>query len=273
MSELFRKVAKLTISNRQLESPPMDLEFDQKINVRTPPVTEVKLYNPNEDTIETVSKINLGVGPTVKIDAGFENEHGVCVNGYVSSFHVKKEAVDKILTFQVTDAGNNLSATMNKTYINQQADVILKDLITKAGIEVDAITLGIPKLYEYFTAMDFGSALRNICEETLSAYYYENGVMTIIPEDFQPANISQGFNFIYLLSANTGLVNVPEKALVAGMAGIQFQTLFLYNLHAGSIVKIESKYKFANGRFAIQNGVKRFSSFGKSECEFKAIML
>ena len=104
MSKLFSKVCTLTMSGRQYTYPPFDIEFDQKIAAGVPAITEVKLYNPNEDTITAISKINnAGIGPAVVIDAGFEEIHGVCVNGYVTTFNVKKDHVDKVLNFQDRD--------------------------------------------------------------------------------------------------------------------------------------------------------------------------
>jgi len=267
MAQLFRKYAKLQIGNRQFTYPPVDIEFDQKISVQSIPMTEVKLYNPNEDTISMISKFNnYGYGPQITIDAGYEELHGVCANGYVAKYDVKKESVDKILTFHVADQTLTIGFQINKTYKNQSAETILKDMFSKVGIKNDIITLGKTKIYASFTAMEFNSSLINILKDTNSMYFCENGVMSIYPGI--PVKTTQ---FVYLLSPDTGLVNIPEKSLVGGMSGIKFQTLFLYNLHAGSVFKMQSSHM--KGTFKIWSGKKRFSSFQKSECEYEAITI
>jgi len=264
MSKLFSKVCTLTIGDRQLSYPPIDIEFDSKLAISQPPSTEVKLYNPNEDTISTVAKIVNGYGPTVSIDAGFEEWHGECVNGYVTAYSVKKEHTDKILTFQVTDSGNKFEKIINKTYLNQNADVILKDMISAVGVKNDSITIGTNKFYKTFTAKMFSDALATILKDTASISYYQNGFMTI-----QPKTLTTKQKYGYSLSLNSGLINVPEKALINGVDGIKFQTLYLFNLYAGSIFKIDSRT--AQGLYQIQTGTKKFSSFGKAECEFYAV--
>jgi hypothetical protein len=264
--KLFNKVCTLTIGNREYKYPPFDIEFDQKIGES--PVTEVRLYNPNEDTVTAVSKINAaGEGPKVAIDAGYSEIHGVCVNGYVTTFNIKKERMDKVLIFQVKDAANKLIRVINKTYNNQSAANVLKDLVSIAGVTCDTIQLGIDTVnYKSFTASTFDWALEIILKDTKSKAYYNNGFMSVLPASFK-TKPKEG----YILSKDSGLINVPERAIVGGIAGIRLQTLFLFNLNLGNIFKLDSKYTNINGTYQIAVGKKKFSSFQRSFCDFEAV--
>lgn len=264
MSKLFNKVCTLTIGDRQYTCPPFDVEFDQKIGGS--PVTEVKLYNPNEDTITAVSKISSsGIGPLTIINAGYKELRGDCANGYITSFNVKKEQIDKVLTFHIMDAANKIEKIINKTYISQNAESVLKDLLSLAGVSYEKIQLGLNNVnYKTFTAKAFGDALKVILADTESKDYYNNGIMTI-----QPKSYTTKPNWGYVLSKTSGLINVPERSIVLGMSGIRFQTLFLYNLYQGSIFKMDSKN--VQGTYQVIVGKKKFSSFQKTICDFEAI--
>lgn len=267
MSKLFAKVCKLQIGGREINYPPMDMELDIKIAMTAVTTAEVKLYNPNEDTISEIAKIKNGVGSNVKIYAGYAEHHGVCVDGYITTFSVKKEHVDKIITFQVTDAGNQFDKTINKTYLNQSASSIVSDLISIVGANKDKIELGRTNVfYKSFTAKRYNDALASILADTESISYYQNGVLTI-----QPKTLTTKQKYGYLLSPSTGLINVPEKTIIETREGMKFQTLFIFNLYAGTIVRLDSKN--VKGDYQIMTGKKKFSTFAKSECEWEAVQI
>ena len=262
MSQLYKRVATVNIGGREFKSPPFSIEFEQKVVIGALTMTELRLYNPNKDTIKSAEGKKIGNytdGPQVTIDAGYEDDHGTCTLGKSASYEVKQNKADTILTMKIYDEtskwANSVIAT---TYKNQSASGLIRSMASMVGISTDSIKVGTDKTYPTFTAMYFRDALCKLCNDTGSEFFFQNGVLTV------QSKTTPGTANAILLNSGTGLIGVPEKSQI----GIKFKTLFLYKLMGGSIVKIESKNY--NSAFKIISGKKTFSTFGKSECEFEA---
>jgi hypothetical protein len=263
MSQLYKRVATINIGGREFKCPPFDIEFEQKVVIGALTMTECRLYNPNNDTIKAAEGKKTGNytdGPQVTIDAGYEDDHGTCVLGKSATYEVKRSKADTILSMKIYDETSRwANAVIATTYKNQSASSIIKAIASKVGIKTDAVSVGTDKTYTTFTAMYFRDALQKLCNDTGSELFFQNGVLTV------QSKTAKGTARAVLLNTGTGLIGVPEKS----QNGIKFQTLFLYKLMGGSIVKIESKNY--NSAFKIITGKKTFSTFGKSECEFEAV--
>jgi hypothetical protein len=265
MSRLFNKYCSITIGDspgRKFEYPPFDIEFEQKSAPGAPTTTTAKLYNPNDDTIAIGTPKLSGKAwtfPQIIIDAGFDEEHGTCIVGSIFAAETKRQRADRIFEMKISDATNKWrNAIINYTYKTATATIIINDMLSRVGMYSDKIQLGEEKTYKTFTASYLSSAIETICRDTKSEIYFKNGMILIQPK------ASPRTRNIILLNENTGLLNRPEKT----STGIKFQTLFLYNLNIGDFAKIESKN--INGVYSIFNGVKKFSTFQSSECEFEA---
>jgi hypothetical protein len=263
MSKLFKRVATITIGTREFKCPPFDMEFEQKVGVGSLTSTECRLYNPNKDTIKAAEGKKIGSyidGPQVTIDAGYEAEHGTCVTGKSASYEVKQNKADTVLSMKIFDEttkwANSIIAT---TYRNQTASSIIQSMTSKIGITTDSVQVGTDKTYTTFTALYFRHALQKLCNDTGSEFFFQNGILTV------QSKTKPGTANALLLTPTTGLIGVPEKS----QNGIKFKTLFMHKLQGGSIVKIESKN--LNSVYKIITGKKKFSTFGKSECEFEAV--
>ncbi len=249
---------------RVFESPPFSIEFEQKIAGGVPNGITARLFNPNPDTISAAMPKKTGgvyQMPQVIIDAGYEDEHGVCVLGQIYAAEIKRKSADASLELKISDQTSKWSgAVINKTYQKMTATAIINAILGEVGITPGSIKLGKEKRYEKpFAVGSLSWALGQICRDTESDLYFSSGVVNIQPKT--PA----GTKTAAFLSSGSGLVGRPEKTNI----GIKFQTLFLYKLNGGSLVKIESKN--INGLYSIVSGTKKFSSFQGAECEFEAV--
>jgi hypothetical protein len=267
MAELFNKVCTMTIGDspgRVFKSPPFSLGFEQKIAGGVANATTAQLYNPNPDTIAAATPKNVGGVmrmPQIIIDAGYEDEHGVCILGQIYATEVKRQGSNVILEMKISEqTAKWTGAIINKTYVKMTATAIIYAMLGEVGIAPGSVKVGKEKTYKTpFTAGTLSWALQQICRDTDSTLYFGAGVVTIQPKT--PA----GTKMAVFLNSGSGLLNRPEKTSI----GVKFQTLFLYKLGGGSLVKIESKT--INGLYSIVAGSKKFSTFQNSECDFEAV--
>lgn len=265
MAELFNRVCTMTIGDdpgRKFEGPPFSIDFEQKLAAKVPNATTAHLYNPNDDTVAAATPKKVGnviKNPQIIIDAGYENEHGVCVLGQIYATEIKRQGPNRILELKISDFTSKwIYAIINQTFVKMSATKIINSILGIAGIASDNVEVGKEKVYQSFTASTLSWALTQICRDTESDFFFKAGIITIQPK------APKGMKTATRLNSSTGLLNRPEKT----SRGIKFQTLFMYDLTGGSLVQIESKN--INGVYSIFNGSKKFSSYSNSECEFEA---
>jgi hypothetical protein len=259
---LFNRYAELNIGGRLFSSPPFSIEFDQTLKIGRLTQTKAKLYNPAPDTIERVEPRIEGRTKTfteVIIDAGYDSDFGTAVLGLIHDYKVIKKSPDIILEMTIGDAtekwiNNLVSKSWKKTF----ASIILNEIINDAGITTD-ISLGTDKQYRTFSARTLKGAIQKISKDTDSEYYFKNGILKIEPK--QPLRTRQ----VLFISPTSGLLDKIEKT----KKGFKFKTLFFYKLQMGDIVQIEDK-NTPKSTVRLVTGKKKFSSFGKAECEFEA---
>jgi hypothetical protein len=262
MAKLYNRIAQLNINGRQFDYPPFSIAFDQTVAIGVPSSTSVRLYNPAPDTIKAAEAIKQGSSyeyPRIVIEAGYVENYGTCVLGEISDYKVKTSGPDKILEMKISDKTKDwANAIINKTWVNTRASVIIGSMLEQVGIELSSIGLGTDKLYNKLTVSYLREGLNKIVKDTNSEYNFINGIIEINPK-------VPSLKKVIKLSYKNGLIGKPEKT----QGGIKFKTLFLYQLNSGSFVNIS--ITDINNNFKIKKGKKKFSTFGKAECEFEAI--
>lgn len=260
MAELYKRIAEVRIGSRVFSYPPFSIEFDQTIKIGTPTTTILKLYNPNPDTIKACETKGSGASkqyPQVTIKAGYENESGTCVIGYIYDYEVKKTGADRVLECKISDQTLAWqTAVINKTYRQTLGSAIIRDILSTVGITAE-VSLGSDKQYPTFTATTFRSAVTKIIKDTNSEYYFKNGTFTA-----QPKTKKNTLN-VYSITPQTGLLEVPKKT----QAGWAFKSLFLFKLNAGDYVKLTTEK--VDAVLKLTSGKKQFSTFGDAVCEWE----
>jgi len=260
---LFNKVAKVNIGGRLFSYPPFTIEFEQTMSMGSLESTVAKLYNPSPDTIKTAESKKQGrtrVYTQITIEAGYEDDYGTTVLGEIMAHKVKKHGADIILEMNIGDkTGIWANSIIMKSYNNQNASVIIDDMLSTVGITGE-ISLGSDKTYKTFIAKTFREAMKNIAKDTESIFYFKNGQLKM-----ESSTYNRERQVLYI-SPSTGLIDRIEK----NEKGFEFKTLFFHKLSTGDIVQIEDS-RTPKATVKLTEGRKHFSTFGKSECEFKAV--
>jgi len=262
MSRLYNRVAQLNVNGREFNYPPFSIEFEQNVAVGSLSSATVKLYNPAPDTIKAAEGIKEGRSftyPYLTVDAGYSDNFGTCIIGEISDYKVSQSGADKILEMKVSDKTKDwANALINKTWKNTRANVIIRSMLATIDIDIGDINLGDNKLYTNLSVMYLRDGLKKIMKDTLSEYNFNSGVIEINPKTPTLKKVIQ-------LTYTSGLIGKPEKT----QSGLKFKTLFMYQLNSGSIVNIVTNT--INKNFKIKKGVKKFSTFGDSYCEWEAV--
>lgn len=260
MSELYKRVASVTLGSKKINYPPFSIEFEQTLALGVISSTICRLYNVGKFTIQEAEQKKIGgkiIFPQIIIDAGYEFNFGTCVLGKVYNYKILDQGMDKVLELKISDeTAKWRNAIINESFRMTQASTILSIVLNKVGISNTGVILGTDKLYESFIATTLRDAIDKITKDTNSEWFFKNGIITIQPITPQIKNV-------FLLNKNTGLLGKPEK--ITG--GIRIRTLFLHQLNIGDIIKVQSK-EF-NTNFKIRRGMKVFSNFAESFCEFE----
>lgn len=258
---LFKKVCELNIGGDLFTYPPFSIEFEQSFSMSSPAVTKARLYNPAPTVIRKAEGKKKGETrefASVEIKAGFESDYGNVLTGEISDYRVYRQGVDTVLELTIGDLTGTLSnADIGKTYKNQNMSAIITDLIKQAGAK-GKVTITDDKMLKAFTAGDFKGSFENLVKESGAQYYIKDGVIIV---ESEPVKRSVAF-----ISPESGLIGGIEKSL----EGYKFKTLFLYKIRGGDVVQIKDNF-FDKTFVQITEAKKKFSSFGQSECEFKAV--
>ncbi|TGK04167.1 hypothetical protein EHQ53_03195 [Leptospira langatensis] len=262
MSQLFNRVAKVSIAQREFSYPPFSIEFTQEQKIGNLQSATLKLYNPSPETIQAFEPQKKGAGkvfPKVTVNAGYKEESGTVILGEAIGFKVSLDGVDRVLEVNISDSATKWgTAIINKSYKKMKASAVIKDACKAAGITTGSVELGTDKTYDSITLGKFASSIGKIASDTESEYYFANGQLTV-----QPKNPKKSKAIV--LNSSSGLLGKPEKTA----KGYKIKTLFLYNLRIGMIVKIE--FQDMNMTAKIVKGKKDFSTFGEASCEFEVM--
>jgi len=262
---LFNRYAELNVGGRLFTAPPFSIEFEQTLKIGRLTQTKAKLYNPAPDTIKLAEPKISGRTKTfteVIINAGYDDDYGTAVLGLIHDYKVINKGPDVILQMTIGDATNKwINTLVSKSWKKTFASSILNEILSDVGITAEII-LGSDKQYRTFSARTLKGAINKISKDTDSQYYFKNGIFKIEPKT--PATDRQ----VLFISPTSGLLNKLEKT----KGGWKFKTLFFYKLQMGDIIQIEDKNTPASTVRLIK-GKKKFSSFGKANCEFEAIQL
>ena len=258
----FKKYCSLKIGTQLFTYPPFSIEFEQTLNQGTPATTKVRLYNPNSDTIKAAEGKPKGKTkqyPEIQIDAGFEDDHGLVCVGEINDFKVSRPEADTILELTVGDiTGDYANLNIGKTFNNMNMGSIMESVIKEAG-KVGKVVVGKIKNIKSYTAGNFKDTLQNLATESGSVVRFKNNEIHVEPEDMNKRSIAY-------ISPVSGLIGGIEK----DSKGYRFKTVFMYNVGGGDVVQIEDNY-IEKINVKIVEGKKTFSTFGNSDCEFRAI--
>lgn len=103
---LFRRVTKVSIGNMKFDGDDLEIRFNVPFDDDSKPnVSTLQIYNLTDNTINKITK-----GSNVSLNAGYKDDHGLIVEGKITSVVTKYEGVDKITTIKFKE-GKDYSGT------------------------------------------------------------------------------------------------------------------------------------------------------------------
>ncbi|MGA4517196.1 phage protein [Solibacillus silvestris] len=255
MSAQFGRVAEFLCNGRTFSSNDFRIEF--RVDFDDDPTSntsEVTIYNLSDSTISTLKK-----NTKVTLNAGYKNDKGVIMSGYISKVITERDGTDHPTTIHVIDSqAPSSDKTTNKTYKKGvKASFILKDLAKILGMKVSVLQLPNDRAYTrgYYingSIMDVMKAMSKDCGSNL---YINKGNLHISPKG--PAK-SGGSAATFTLSSDTGLIGSPqpfeeETDDKKGRKGFKVKSLLQYRINTASTIQLNSKH--VSGRYTVTKGV------------------
>jgi len=209
----------------------------------------VEIYNLSKDSINKIMK-----GQQLTISAGYQEDVGVILTGYITKVFTNFEGVDKITEITVLDSKKlDEKRTENRAFKkNIKASQIIDALLPVIGIPVAVIKLPEDKTYPkgYTADGKITSTIQEVANDSGASFYRKKGQAYIRP-------LTEGDDTSFTLSSDTGLIGSPspfEENGVNGktISGYTLKCLLQYRISTASIIKLQSKN--VSGQFRVKRG-------------------
>ncbi|NYV68126.1 hypothetical protein HYI36_22880 [Bacillus sp. Gen3] len=251
MSKQFGRIVEFLCNGRTISSNDFRIEFRVEFDDDPKPNTsEIVIYNLSESTINSLKKNNR-----VTLNAGYQNDKGVILSGYISKVLTRRDGTDHPTTIYVTDSQPlDTDKTANKSYKKGvKASYILRDLAKVLGVKLAALELPNDKTFSrgYYVNGSILDVIRAIARDCGSDYYFNHGNLYIRPR--KVGDITQ-----FVLNSDTGLIGSPEPFEEEtddkkGRKGYKVKSLLQYRMNTASIIQLDSMY--VKGRYRVKKGV------------------
>lgn len=244
--EQFKHSVEVKIGERTFESSKLHIEFDVPFDDDADPNESViRIYNLSENSINQLQRNQV-----VTINAGYEGDVGVLMQGRVSYVSTRKQGPDIVTSVYAID-GPDLSGVKieRKAFAKgTKASTILKSLVPLLKLPVASFILPKDKSYPkgYSLSGKIADNLASVAHDCGASFYVNRGKLYIRP-------LAVGDDAQFILKTDTGLIGSPEYFQDDdGMKGYSIESLLQYRITTGSIIDIESR--FAKGRFRVRRG-------------------
>ena len=229
---LFRRNIIVQTGNVSINSDDLDLEFDVEFDDDTEAnESEIILYNLSDTTIQNIKK-----GEKVTLTAGYKEDTGIILSGFISHVKTVFDDLDKVTTVKVIDSVDRIERKIeNLAYAKgSKASTILNDLLTKVGLPVAKFS--IKRDYVYKDGLTVNAGLM----ETIKKQAQVCGVSTYISKgQIYVQAISEGEDVNFTIEVDT-------------VKGYEVTMLLQHRISTGSILNIKSKN--VNGKYRVREG-------------------
>ncbi len=217
---------------------PIAMDFKNSFSIKGSDSTTAHIYNPSKETIESVEP-KAGLNQTIAIDAGYEDDHGLCVFGEIYEFSVNNTGIDRILEMKIHDSTTKWANTrVSKTWPeNTKASTVIKDLTGIFGLDLGKTEVGADKVFPRGVSFNvkLKKALEQMAKETGSDFFLRNSRLY-----FQSA-LDKGIKTGVILNEANGLIGRPESRIINNEARWIIKSLFNYKIGPGELIRVESK--------------------------------
>lgn len=249
---LFKRNVMVKTGNVSINSNDLDLEFDVEFDDDTEAnESEIILYNLSDTTIQNIKK-----GEKVTLTAGYKEDTGIILSGFISHVKTVFDDLDKVTTVKVIDSVDRIERKIeNLAYAKgSKASTILNDLLTKVGLPIAKFSTKRDFVYKDGLTVDAGIM------ETIKKQAQVCGVSAYINKgQIYVQSISEGDDTNFSLSVDTGLISLSEfeeeisaEEYKDAVKGYEVTMLLQHRIGTGSILNIKSKN--VNGRYRVREG-------------------
>lgn len=249
---LFKRNIMMKTGNVSINSNNLDLEFDVEFDDDTEAnESEIILYNLSDTTIQNIKK-----GEKVTLTAGYKEDTGIILSGFISHVKTVFDDLDKVTTVKVIDSVDRIERKIeNLAYAKgSKASTILNDLLTKVGLPIAKFSIKRDFVYKDGLTVDAGIM------ETIKKQAQVCGVSAYINKgQIYVQSISEGDDTNFSLSVDTGLISLSEfeeeisaEEYKDAVKGYEATMLLQHRISTGSILNIRSKN--VNGRYRVREG-------------------
>lgn len=249
---LFKRNIMMKTGNVSINSNNLDLEFDVEFDDDTEAnESEIILYNLSDTTIQNIKK-----GEKVTLTAGYKEDTGIILSGFISHVKTVFDDLDKVTTVKVIDSVDRIERKIeNLAYVKgSKASTILNDLLTKVGLPIAKFSTKRDFVYKDGLTVDAGIM------ETIKKQAQVCGVSAYINKgQIYVQSISEGDDTNFSLSVDTGLISLSEfeeeisaEEYKDAVKGYEVTMLLQHRVGTGSILNIRSKN--VNGRYRVREG-------------------
>lgn len=238
---LFRRNIIVQTGNVSINSNDLDLEFDVEFDDDTEAnESEIILYNLSDTTIQNIKK-----GEKVTLTAGYKDDTGIILSGFISHVKTVFDDLDKVTTVKVIDSVDRIERKIeNLAYANgSKASTVLRDLLSKVGLPIAKFSIKRDFVYKDGLTVDAGIM------ETIKKQAQVCGVSAYISKgQIYVQSIGEGDDTNFSLSVDTGLISLSEfeeeinaEEYKDKVSGYEVTMLLQHRISTGSILNIKSK--------------------------------
>lgn len=254
--EVMTENMKFSMDNFNIEAT---VPFD---NDALPNEAEVKIWNLSDSTINNIKR-----GKVLMMNAGYREDSGVILHGYISNVKTERPGADKVTTIYVLDS-EDLSKREVKEIAYAKgtlASHIIKEMARYIGLPVAQMQLNQDYRYEdgYTAKGQITEIISKVAKDCGTSVYINKGKLYI-------RSLRRGGDSVFRLNKGTGLIGSPEYFDNNGAKGYNVKSQLQYRITTASVIDLESV--LFKGRLHVRSGTHQISRAGDFVTEMEALL-
>lgn len=233
MSSFFKRVAELIVGQNKWTYPELHMSYKVPFDyTNVPTISEISIYN-----LSAASIAELEVGQQIVFNAGYEGDIGTVLSGVVKEVFTEKEGSDIKTTIRAINVTNQyLDTNLNTTYAEgTAANFIILDILKYLGLSPNLLQLKEDIIYPNGLSVSGKviDILTEVVEDCGSTVIIRNSSIEIMID-------TEGIETGYLLSSETGLLNINKIDKSTNFAQYKVEMLLNHAVQARSLLQIDS---------------------------------
>lgn len=259
----FGRVCEVMTENMKFSMDDFNIEasvpFD---NDALPNEAEIKIWNLSDTTINNIKSKKV-----LMMNAGYREDAGVILHGYISSVKTDRSGVDKVTTIYVLDS-EDLSKREVKEIAYAKgtlASHIIREMARYIGLPVAQMHLNQDYRYEdgYTAKGQVTEIISKVAKDCGTTVYINKGKLYV-------RSLRRGADSVFKLTKDTGLIGSPEYFEDNGSKGYNVKSQLQYRITTASVIDLESM--LFKGKLHVRSGTHRISRTGDFVTEMEALL-